>query len=52
MAGRDTNSKVIGIDHVPDLITESVNSIRKHWASLLDSGQIEMRIADGRSGWP
>ena len=44
------NGKVIGIDHIPELIQWSESNIRKHHPELLNSGTLEFVIGDGRSG--
>jgi len=44
------NGKVIGVDHIPELIQLSESNVRKHHSELLDSGILEFVIGDGRSG--
>ena len=44
------NGKVIGVDHIPELIQLSESNVRKHHPELLDSGILEFVIGDGRSG--
>ncbi|KAF8312128.1 protein-L-isoaspartate O-methyltransferase [Clavulina sp. PMI_390] len=47
------NAKIIGIDHIPELVEFSVKNLRKDGLSpQLDSGEIIMVAADGRKGYP
>jgi protein-L-isoaspartate(D-aspartate) O-methyltransferase len=43
--------KVIGIDHIPELVEKSIDNIKKDNSSLWESGVIEMKCGDGRLGW-
>lgn len=44
--------KVVGIDHIQDLLDWSVNNLTNDgFADALDSGEIELICADGRKGW-
>jgi protein-L-isoaspartate(D-aspartate) O-methyltransferase len=52
MLGPDAPGKVVGIDHVPQLVDDSIGNIRKSWSRLLDSGSVEMITGDGRNGYP
>lgn len=46
-------SKVVGIDHVPQLVDWSVSNLRRDGLGhALEDGQIEMISGDGRSGHP
>ncbi|PAV60071.1 hypothetical protein WR25_19557 [Diploscapter pachys] len=45
MVGR--TGKVIGVDHIPQLIELGINNTKKHHADMLDSG----RLSDGRLGY-
>ncbi|CAJ0588829.1 unnamed protein product [Cylicocyclus nassatus] len=49
MIGR--NGKVIGIEHIPELVELSKENTRKHHADLLDNGQIRFIEGDGRKGY-
>jgi len=44
--------KVIGIDHIEELVARSKDNIHKDNASLLDSGRIHLMVGDGRGGCP
>ena len=44
--------KVVGIDHIDELINWSKDNVRKDNAALLDSGRIKFVIGDGRKGFP
>jgi protein-L-isoaspartate(D-aspartate) O-methyltransferase len=45
-------SKVVGIDHIKELVDDSVRNLRKDGlGKALDSGQIVMVTGDGRAGW-
>jgi len=45
--------KVVGIDHVSQLVDMSVTNIKKDGKEhLLQSGQLSMVVGDGRQGWP
>ena len=43
--------KVIGIDHVKDLVNWSGINVRKNHGDLLDSGHVKLVIGDGRQGY-
>lgn len=45
-----SKGKVIGIEHIEELVNASINNIRKNNADLLDSGKLEIRTGDGRMG--
>lgn len=44
----------VGIDHIDELISDSVNNIRKDpgLSALLDSGRLKLVVGDGRKGHP
>jgi len=46
-----STGKVIGIDHIAELVEESVTNIRKGNADLMESGLLELHIGDGRQGY-
>lgn len=48
------SGKAVGIDHIPELVSESVENIKKdsNLASLLESGQMKLVSGDGRQGFP
>ena len=44
--------KVVGIDHIPELLEWSVQNLKKdNLTSALDAGYVEMVVGDGRQGW-
>jgi len=44
--------KVVGIDHIPQLVEASIENIKKDGqAGMLDSGRLSMVVGDGRQGW-
>lgn len=44
--------RVYGIEHIDQLVEESVRNIRKEHADLLDSGRLTIVGGDGRLGYP
>uniref|UniRef100_A0A915CND3 Protein-L-isoaspartate(D-aspartate) O-methyltransferase n=1 Tax=Ditylenchus dipsaci TaxID=166011 RepID=A0A915CND3_9BILA len=46
------NGKVVGIDHIPELVQMSEKNIRLNNADLLDSGKLILIAGDGRLGYP
>ena len=49
MAG--PNGKVIGIDHIQELVDWSEKNIRKNHGDLIDSGRIKLVVGDGHFGF-
>ena len=49
MAG--PNAKVIGIDHIQELVDWSEKNIRKNNSNLIDSGRIKLFVGDGHFGF-
>merc|ERR1712037_292777 len=45
------SGKVVGIDHVKQLVDFSEANIRKSHSSLIDSGNIKLVVGDGRQGY-
>ncbi|VDM92989.1 unnamed protein product [Onchocerca ochengi] len=43
--------RVIGIDHIKQLVDLSINNINKHHSDLLMDGRLTMVTGDGRSGY-
>lgn len=43
--------KVIGIDHVKELVDWSTKNLQKNNAPLLDEGRIRLVVGDGRQGF-
>ena len=44
--------KVVGVEHIPELVEQSVINVRKHHAEAINSGRLCFVAADGRMGWP
>ncbi|KAF1376853.1 hypothetical protein EPR50_G00190530 [Perca flavescens] len=42
--------KVIGIDHIKELVDESVTNVKKDDPSLITSGRVKLLVGDGRLG--
>ncbi|XP_058102044.1 protein-L-isoaspartate O-methyltransferase-like isoform X2 [Magnolia sinica] len=43
----------IGIEHIPELVTTSIENIKKSAAaSMLKDGSLAIHVGDGRLGWP
>lgn len=49
MVGR--TGKVVGVEHISQLVELSINNTRKHHADMLDSGQLVLVEGDGRLGY-
>lgn len=45
------SGRVVGIDHVQQLVDFSEENIRKNHDSLIDSGNIKLVVGDGREGY-
>lgn len=47
----DQAGKVVGIDHIPELVDWSVNNMKRdELGAALDKKQVEMITGDGRQG--
>uniref|UniRef100_A0A671FC31 Protein-L-isoaspartate(D-aspartate) O-methyltransferase n=1 Tax=Rhinolophus ferrumequinum TaxID=59479 RepID=A0A671FC31_RHIFE len=44
------SGKVIGIDHIKELVDDSINNVRKDDPTLLSSGRVQLVVGDGRMG--
>ncbi|XP_077321012.1 protein-L-isoaspartate(D-aspartate) O-methyltransferase-like isoform X2 [Lithobates pipiens] len=44
--------KVIGIDHIDQLVHDATENVKKDDPTLLSSGRIKFIVGDGRSGYP
>ncbi|XP_033630176.1 protein-L-isoaspartate(D-aspartate) O-methyltransferase-like isoform X1 [Asterias rubens] len=44
--------RVIGIDHIKELVEWSVSNVAKEHSNLLDSGRVKLVVGDGRKGYP
>ena len=45
------SGKVIGIDHIPELVEKSRQNIKRENSDLLDSGRVVLVTGDGRQGY-
>ncbi|XP_045150299.1 protein-L-isoaspartate(D-aspartate) O-methyltransferase isoform X2 [Echinops telfairi] len=45
------SGKVIGIDHIKELVDDSINNVRKDDPVLLSSGRVHLVVGDGRMGY-
>ncbi|KAL2792813.1 protein-L-isoaspartate(D-aspartate) O-methyltransferase isoform 3 [Daubentonia madagascariensis] len=45
------SGKVIGIDHIKELVDDSINNVRKDDPTLLSSGRVQLVVGDGRMGY-
>uniref|UniRef100_A0A8C0SQ76 Protein-L-isoaspartate(D-aspartate) O-methyltransferase n=3 Tax=Canis lupus TaxID=9612 RepID=A0A8C0SQ76_CANLF len=46
-----SSGKVIGIDHIKELVDDSINNVRKDDPVLLSSGRVQLVVGDGRMGY-
>ncbi len=46
-----TGSKVVGVEHIPELCDFSVDNLSRSYQKQLDSREIEIVCADGRKGY-
>ncbi|KAG8582944.1 hypothetical protein GDO81_008233 [Engystomops pustulosus] len=44
--------RVVGIDHIKELVDDSVNNVKKDDPLLLSSGRVNLLVGDGRMGHP
>uniref|UniRef100_A0A3P9PPG1 Protein-L-isoaspartate(D-aspartate) O-methyltransferase n=1 Tax=Poecilia reticulata TaxID=8081 RepID=A0A3P9PPG1_POERE len=44
--------KVIGIDHIKELVDDSINNVKKDDPNLITSGRVKLIVGDGRMGHP
>ena len=49
---QESNAKVYGVEHIPELVNMSIQNISKHYKHYIDSGKINIILADGRDGLP
>ncbi|KAJ6660162.1 hypothetical protein lerEdw1_018089 [Lerista edwardsae] len=47
-----SKGKVVGIDHIKELVDDSINNVRKDDPLLLSSGRVKLIVGDGRMGNP
>ncbi|XP_078261652.1 protein-L-isoaspartate(D-aspartate) O-methyltransferase [Rhinoraja longicauda] len=46
------NGKVVGIEHIKELVNDSTANVKKDDPSLLTSGRVKFVVGDGRQGYP
>ncbi|XP_063822451.1 protein-L-isoaspartate(D-aspartate) O-methyltransferase isoform X2 [Ostrinia nubilalis] len=46
------NGRVVGIEHIPDLVTLATKNIKNDHPELLSSERIKLIVGDGRLGYP
>lgn len=46
-----SSGKVYGIDHIPELVEESINNVKKGNGELLSNGILHLLSGDGREGY-
>ena len=46
-----TSGKVVGIEHIPELVEQSKRNIERGNADLLESGRVLLVTGDGRQGY-
>lgn len=45
--------RVVGVEHIPELATTSIDNVRKSAAKqLMEEGSLSIHVTDGRLGWP
>ncbi|KAG2676019.1 hypothetical protein I3760_12G032700 [Carya illinoinensis] len=45
--------RVVGVEHIPELVSSSIQNIQKGAAApLLKEGSLSVHVGDGRLGWP
>nr|XP_025036414.1 protein-L-isoaspartate(D-aspartate) O-methyltransferase [Pelodiscus sinensis] len=44
--------QVVGIDHIKELVDDSINNVKKDDPTLLSSGRVKLIVGDGRMGYP
>ncbi|XP_039179806.1 protein-L-isoaspartate(D-aspartate) O-methyltransferase-like isoform X2 [Crotalus tigris] len=47
-----STGKAIGIEHIEELVHESLRNVRKDDPTLLSSGRVKLLVGDGRNGYP
>ncbi|KAJ1647505.1 hypothetical protein LPJ64_001101 [Coemansia asiatica] len=45
------NGRVVGIDHIPELVKASQVALDKHYSQWTESGRIKIVLGDGRQGY-
>lgn len=45
------NGRVVGVEHIPELVDVSMANVRKHHADLIEDGRLRLVEGDGRDGY-
>ncbi|KAJ2704547.1 hypothetical protein FB645_003197 [Coemansia sp. IMI 203386] len=45
------NGRVVGIDHIPELVTTSKAALDRHYSQWTQSGRVKVVLGDGRQGY-
>lgn len=46
------SGKVVGVEHIPELVELSIKAFRRDQPALLDSGVVNLHVGDGFLGYP
>ncbi|XP_072907577.1 protein-L-isoaspartate(D-aspartate) O-methyltransferase isoform X2 [Hemitrygon akajei] len=46
------SGRVVGIEHIRELVNDATTNVKKDDASLLSSGRVKFVVGDGRQGYP
>ncbi|KAI8097136.1 protein-L-isoaspartate O-methyltransferase [Halteromyces radiatus] len=47
-----SGGKVVGVDHIPELVDLSIDNMKKQHSDWLESGRVKFIVGDGRLGCP
>ncbi|XP_064421134.1 l-isoaspartyl protein carboxyl methyltransferase, like isoform X1 [Latimeria chalumnae] len=47
-----TNGKVVGIEHIKQLVYESIQNVKSDDPNLISTGRVKLIVGDGRLGYP
>ncbi|XP_075782226.1 protein-L-isoaspartate(D-aspartate) O-methyltransferase-like [Pelodiscus sinensis] len=47
-----STGKAVGIEHIEELVRESIRNVKEDDPSLLTSGRLKLLVGDGRQGYP
>ncbi|XP_027687292.1 protein-L-isoaspartate(D-aspartate) O-methyltransferase isoform X3 [Chelonia mydas] len=47
-----STGKAVGIEHIEELVRESIRNVREDDPTLLTSGRVKFLVGDGRQGYP
>lgn len=46
----DQQGQVVGVEHIPELVADSINNLNKHYSEPMKAGKIVVMCGDGRLG--